>query len=358
MSSTAKTRLIVAGAGLIGQAHIKRILDEPSAELAGIVDPVPNIEQQAVALGVAWAPDLETMLKRVTADGVVVALPNRLHYAAGMALVERGLPMLMEKPVCETVKEGLALAEAAEKAGVPVLVGHHRRHGAVMRQAKAIIETGRLGNITAVHGFAWFLKPRDYFEGNGAWRRKPGGGVVLINLIHLIDDLRNLCGEIASVQAIASTAARGFPVEDTMGIVLQFRSGAIGTVTISDAAAAPWSWELTAGENKAYPRSGESCYFVAGMEGSLSIPNLEFWHHAGDAGWWSPLRCERSVVPAQDPLTLQSVDDPLTNEMRHFCDVARGTAKPLLDARGGTKTLEATLAVREAARTGQPVFLS
>ena len=358
MSSTAKTRLIVAGAGLIGQAHIKRILDEPSAELAGIADPVPNIEQQAGALGVAWAPDLETILKRATADGVVVALPNQLHYTAGMALVERRLPMLMEKPVCETAKEGLALAEAAEKAGVPVLVGHHHRHGAVMRQAKAIIETGRLGKITAVHGFAWFLKPRDYFEGSGEWRRKPGGGVALINLIHVIDDLRNLCGEIACVQATASTAARGFPVEDTMGIVLQFRSGAIGTVTISDAAAAPWSWELTAGENKAYPRSEENCYFVAGMEGSLSIPSLEFWHHAGDAGWWSPLRCERSVVPAQDPRTLQSVDDPLTNEMRHFCDVARRTAKPLLDARGGTKTLEATLAVSEAARTRQPVFLS
>jgi predicted dehydrogenase len=167
MSSTAKTRLIVAGAGLIGQAHIKRILDEPSAELAGIVDPVPDIEQQAGALGVAWAPDLKTILKRVTADGVVVALPNQLHYTAGMALVERRLPMLMEKPVCETVKESLALAEAAEKAGVPVLVGHHHRHGAVMRQAKEIIETDRLGKITVVHGFAWFLKPWDYFEGSG-----------------------------------------------------------------------------------------------------------------------------------------------------------------------------------------------
>lgn len=86
------------------------------------------------------------------------------------------------------------------------------------------------------------------------------------------------------------------------------------------------------------------------------VPDIE--QQAEEAGWWSPLRCERCVVPAPDPRTLQSVDDPLTNEMRHFCDVACGTDKSLLDARGGTKTLEATLAVRETARTGQPLFLS
>jgi predicted dehydrogenase len=129
MSSTAKTRLIVAGTGLIGQAHIKRILDEPSAELAGIVDPVPDIEQQAGALGVAWAPDLETMLKCVTADGVVAALPNQLHYTAGMAPVERGLPMLMEKPVCETVKEGLAAATIAARSMPHSLAGTHEMRG-------------------------------------------------------------------------------------------------------------------------------------------------------------------------------------------------------------------------------------
>jgi predicted dehydrogenase len=358
MNSKAPIRLVVAGAGLIGQAHIRRILDEPGVELVGIADPAPRVRQQAEAIGVAWAPEVETLLDSVLVDGVVVALPNQLHYATGMALVERRVPMLMEKPVCGTVQEGLAFAEAAEKAAVPVLVGHHHRHGAVMQRAKAILATGRLGRVTAVHAFAWFLKPRDYFEGGGEWRRKPGGGVVSINLIHVIDDLRNLCGEIASVQAIESHAARGFPVEDTIGVVLRFENGALGTISLSDSAAAPWSWELTSGENKAYPRSDESCYFVAGMEGALSIPRLDFWHHTGEAGWWSPLCCERSVVPTQDAWTLSVNDDPLTNEMRHFCAVVRREAKPLLDARGATQTLAVTLAVKEAAESGQVVSLA
>jgi predicted dehydrogenase len=86
----------------------------------------------------------------------------------------------------------------------------------------------------------------------------------------------NLCGDIVSVQATESNAARGLAVEDTAAMILRFASGALGTLTISDAAAAPWSWELTSGENKAYPQTDQFCYMVAGTEGSVTVPNSIF----------------------------------------------------------------------------------
>jgi len=232
---------------------------------------------------------------------------------------------------------------------VPILVGHHRRHSPLIQRGKEIVASGRLGKITTVNGMCLFRKPsKDYFEGKNAWRREPGGGVVLINLIHVIDDLRNICGDIVAIQAAESNAARGFVVEDTAAMILHFASGALGTLTISDAANAPWSWELTSGENKAYPHTDQFCYLVSGMEGSVTIPRLDFWHHEGD-GWWTPMSTERSIVPEQDPLTLQ---------MRHFCAVLRGEAEPVLDGRGGTRTLETTLAVKKAAAEGGLVKLS
>ena len=91
----------------------------------------------------------------------------------------------------------------------------------------------------------------------------------------MIDDLRNLCGDVVGVQALQASAVRGFPVEDTAAMLLRFRNGALGTVSISDTVAAPWSWELTSGENKAYPRTDEFCYLIGGTEGSISIPRLE-----------------------------------------------------------------------------------
>ena len=114
----------------------------------------------------------------------------------------------------------------------------------------------------------------DYFD--VAWRREPGGGPILINLIHDIDNLRFIAGEIAAVQAVTSSARRGFAVEDTAAALLRFRDGALGTVVLSDTVAAPWSWELTAGERTSYsyPQTGQDCYLFAGTNGALAVPSL------------------------------------------------------------------------------------
>lgn len=336
-------RIAIAGAGLIGQAHIRRILDEPDARLAAIIDPSPKAAEQAASLGVPYFTDLEEALRQEKPDGVVIATPNALHVQGGLAAVAAGVPALLEKPVAEDVASAMTLVEASEAAGVPILIGHHRRHSPLIAQAREIVASGRLGRIVAVNGLCWFRKPSTgYFDGPNTWRREPGGGVVLINLVHVIDDLRNLCGDVVAVQAATSNAARGFAVEDTAAAILHFASGAIGTLSISDAAAAPWSWELSSGENKAYPRTDEACYLIAGMQGSLSVPRLETWNHEGD-GWWSPIQAARTVVPEQDPLTLQ---------MRHFIRVVRREVAPLLDVRGGVRTLETTLAVKRAAMEG------
>jgi predicted dehydrogenase len=227
----------------------------------------------------------------------------------------------------------------------------------VVLAAKKMIEEGKLGKITAINGMTWFLKPKEYFEGSFSWRREVGSGVVMQNLIHVMDDLRNLCGDVGTVQAAGSNAARGFAVEDTVGIILRFKNGAIGTLAISDTVAAPWNWEMTSGELKWFPRTDESCYFVGGTEASLSLPRLELWHHK-TGHWFTPIHSDRTMMPEQNPLTQELLSDPFLNEMRHFCAVIRGTAKPLLDARGGARTLEATLAVLKAAETGGIVELS
>ena len=171
---TTPASIAVGGAGLIGQAHIKRVLEEPQAKLAGIADPSPQSKAQAEILGVMWAPDIETLLAQAKPDGVVIATPNQLHVRHGMAAVQAKVPMLLEKPVADDVDSGLALVKAAEQAGVPILVGHHRRHSPLIRRAREAIASGRLGQVTAVNGLCWFRKPsKDYFEGKNAWRRQP-----------------------------------------------------------------------------------------------------------------------------------------------------------------------------------------
>jgi predicted dehydrogenase len=255
--------------------------------------------------------------------------------------------VLVEKPVADTVAEGRRLADAAKRAGVPVLVGHHRRHNPRIERARDLVRDGALGRLAAVSALWLLRKPEDYFA--TPWRRERGGGPLLINFIHDVDDLRFICGEIAEVRGFVASSIRGFPVEDSAAVAFRFAGGAIGTATVSDAVPAPWSWEISSGENPVYPREPENCYFFSGTAGSLALPAMELWTYEGNAGWHAPLT--RETIAVND-------EDPQVRQLRHFCRVIRGEEAPRIDTDDALRTLAVVEAVREAAASGRPVLLS
>ena len=157
-----------------------------------------------------------------------------------------------------------------------MLVGHHRAHSPIVAKARGDrARQARSGDLVGGRRAArCSTSLRHYFD-DGPWRRQAGGGPILINMIHEIGILRSLCGEIVAVQAFASNATRGFPVEDTVAINLRFANGALGTFLLSDTAASARSWEQTSQENKAYPTyADEDCYVIVGTGGSLAIPTM------------------------------------------------------------------------------------
>ncbi|WP_027574723.1 Gfo/Idh/MocA family protein [Bradyrhizobium sp. WSM1743] len=337
-------RIAVAGAGLIGRRHIELIEASQDCVLAGIADPSPAAKEYALARGVRCYADHRALLAEEKPDGLVIASPNTLHLPMALDCAETGVPALIEKPVTETVATAQRLCAAVKRTGVPMLVGHHRRHNPIIKAAREAVATGKLGQLTAVVGLWLLKKPDDYFE--VTWRREQGGGPLLINLIHDIDNLRFVCGEIVEVQALTSNKVRGFAVEDTAALLLRFANGALGTVTVSDATPAPWSWELTAGENPVYPRQDQPCYVFAGTNGSLSVPTMELWSYPQNPGWHAPL--------SREPIALATFD-PLVEQLRHFCAVIAGREQPLISVEDAMGTLAVVEAVGEAARTGQKI---
>ncbi|MDA8248218.1 MAG: Gfo/Idh/MocA family oxidoreductase [Rhodospirillales bacterium] len=334
-------RLAVIGAGVIGRMHIDLLAGGAVGSLAAVVDPSPAATALAAGRGVPWFADHPDMLESVRPDGVVIATPNALHTPVALDCLARGVPVLIEKPIADTVAAAQQVVEASRRTGVPVLVGHHRRHNPVIRRAREAIAAGLLGRLVSVSVLATMLKPDSYFD--IGWRREKGGGPVLINLIHEIDLLRFLCGEIDGIQAMSSNAVRGFAVEDTAAVLLRFRSGALASIALSDAAASPWSWDLVSGELAAMARQHRDTHFLCGTEGSLSLPTLEHWRYAGARGWHAPLSAARlDCAPA----------DPYARQLLHFGRVIRGEEAPLVSAEDATRTLAATLAVQVAAARG------
>lgn len=321
--------IVIVGAGLIGARHVEQAAQQ--AQLCAIVDPADAARDLAERFKVPHFDTVEDCLDQMRPDGAVIATPNSLHEAHALPFLKAGVPLLIEKPLADTVESADRILAALEQSGTPVLVGHHRRHNPIIQRAKADIDAGRLGTIVAITGQFWLYKPDDYFEAN--WRAQPGAGPLMINLIHDVDLLRYLCGDIVEVQSMRSNATRGFTVEDTAAVLLRFANGALGTFSLSDTAAAPWSWEMSSAENPIYPHTGGACYTIGGTHGALSIPDLKLWSHDDQRGWWCPISSEDRSVPVQDAFALQ---------FTHFLDVIAG-AHPLVSARDGRESLAVVL---------------
>jgi len=339
--------LAVVGAGLMGRQHVGAIALLDDVRLASVIDPSDAAKDYAATLGVAWHADLDRMMAEDPPDGIILATPNQMHVENGLACISAGIPTLVEKPIATDGRAAERLVDAAEAASVPLLVGHHRRFNQVIRAAHEKVTGGALGRIVAVHGICWLFKPDDYFETE--WRRGAGAGPAFINLIHDVDLLRYLCGEITSVFASESRSVRGHDAEETIVVVLRFESGALGTLTGSDTIVSPWSWELTASENPAYPVTDGACYLIGGTHGSLELPNAAVWSNAAQRGWWEPIH-RRAVVSDGDP--------PLVLQICHFCRVIRGEEAPLVSGREGLKSLRVIEAIKRSARLGEMVSLS
>lgn len=337
----------VLGAGAIGRMHIERLLTHDQVGVAAIADPGEAARELCKRLDVPWFADPLELLAGTRAEAVIVATPNATHADLGEACLARKLPVLMEKPIADTLVNARRLCDASERTGVPLMVGHQRRHNPLLRRAREMVQGGLLGRPVSATVMATWLKPDSYFEME--WRRKAGGGPVLINMIHDIDLLRFLLGDVVSVQAQRSSAVRGFEVEDTAAALLRFESGVLATLVTSDTATAPWNWDLAAGEACHYAKQDVDAIFLTGTEGSLTLPQLQVFRYRERRGWHEPLSQERTPLHRVDPYVEQ---------LRHLRAVAEGREAPVCSARDGLRTLETTLAVHEAAAGGSTVTLA
>lgn len=343
-------RIAVAGAGLIGGRHLTEIDRYAGTEVCGIADPAPAAAELAAELGVPAYASVAELLADQRPDGVIVATPNLNHHADALAVLHAGIPVLVEKPLASTVAEAADVVAVADTLGVPLLTGHHRNHSSIMRTARQVVASGRLGQPVAVQGSACFRKPDDYFEVGEGWRRRPGGGPIQLNLIHEVDDLHQLLGPVVEVQAMTSDAIRGFEVEDTAAILLRFANGALGSFLLSDATASARSWEQTSAENPDYDHHpDEDAYVVMGTAGSLAIPTMRLKSAAGQASWTEPMHIETLEV---------GIEDPIANQLAHFAAVIRGEQQPLCDGAAGLAAVAAVEAILTAARTGGTVTVA
>jgi Predicted dehydrogenases and related proteins len=223
-------RLALIGAGWITGIHLQALARLGRAELVGVTArTLEHAEATAARWGGRAFADTGTMLDATRPDACLIAVPPDRAVAAGMLLVERGIPFLIEKPLSADEADGpVELDAAIRTAGLVVAVGYQLRGLDALPEVRALL-ADRPPHLVLGRWMGETPSP--------AWwhRTASGGGQVIEQATHLFDLARALVGE-ASVVAATSVRAGDDPtieVADATTALLRFETGALGTFAVS-----------------------------------------------------------------------------------------------------------------------------
>lgn len=329
-------RLAVAGLGLIGARHARAVAAHQGINLVAVIDPDATRRR---AYDVPGFDDLDAVC--VDLDGIILATPTGLHADHVLHALGRGWPVLVEKPIASDMAGARRIIDAARDANLPVLTGHHRRYHGSVRRLREMIGQGAIGRPVAASLIWAVRKPDPYFD--VPWRQGADGSPITLNMVHEVDLLRFLLGEVVQVSALGASPIRKAGRIESGVISLLFQNGCCAALTFADTAPSPWGFEAATGENPNIGTTGEDYLWIVGSKGSIAFPSLTLW--SGSADWG------QAVTPASHRVART---DALQGQLDHFVKVIDGSETPLIDAADASHTLEVITRVESLLNVERP----
>jgi myo-inositol 2-dehydrogenase/D-chiro-inositol 1-dehydrogenase len=228
-------RFGLIGYGLWGRHHAATIATAPGATLAAIACASETTAAAAMRdfPGVPVDVGYRALLARPDIDAVAVVVPNHLHAEVGVAALESGKDVLLEKPMATTLEGCDRLLAAARTSGRVLTVGHQLRLSAQYGRVKALIDAGEIG-VPVYVGFTLFRFP--FRPGSQGWRYDPArvGSWILEESVHFFDFVTwyfDGIGDPESVLALGDTEPRGAGLSDNFTAILRFPGGAHAVIS-------------------------------------------------------------------------------------------------------------------------------
>lgn len=227
-------RIGFIGAGGIARHHMRQLLEIPEARVVAMADPSEEslarmVETYPSTAECRFFKDYREMLDQVELDAVEIHTPHTLHFPQAMDCLDRGLHLLIEKPMVTTVEHAERLIEAAK--GKVVLVSYQRRYEPRFRFIKQKVDEGALGKVQYV---ATLLSQNWYVGTKDKWRQDPalsGGGQLNDSGSHIVDIMLWTTGLKPEV-VFASMEYYDTQVDIDSAITIRFENGAQGTISI------------------------------------------------------------------------------------------------------------------------------
>lgn len=227
MSTTAA----VIGCGDVSAVHLEAVAKLNGATLVAVCDPDPQRLASAMAAwGVPGYADHLALIEAARPDVVHICTPHDQHAAVAAECLERGVNVIVEKPLAHTLAEGRRLVEAASAGRAKIAVCFQNRYNATSQAMHALLSSGELGAVTGASATVMWQRSAEYYRDRpwrGTWAGG-GGGLLMNQAIHTVDLLQWLVGDVVAVTGSASTRFLGgtIEVEDTAEFVAEHAGGA------------------------------------------------------------------------------------------------------------------------------------
>lgn len=337
-------RVGILGGGNISDTHARAAAAVPGVELVAFHG--ANRERTAklaARYGARVYDTLDEFLSHTPMDIVAIGSPSGLHAEQGIAAARRGLHLLVEKPLDITTARADRLIAECDRAGVTLGIFFQDRLRPAVVEIKRLIDSGELGRPVMIAGRVRWYRPPEYYSGSkwrGTWELD-GGGAVMNQAIHTVDLVQWMFGPVARVSAATATRVHSIEVEDTAAAVIEFASGALGTI------------EAATSLFPGYPRRLE----VTGSNGTVILED--------DKLVSVELRGASSSAPAAAPPPAgrpENVASPVVSDasahqrvIEDFVRAIQTNTVPACDGREGRRSVELVEAIYAAARTRQPI---
>lgn len=308
-----KLRLALAGAGLFGEEHLRVMARMDDIEIASVADLNGKAAESAAKRHGAldWGTDIIALLDRRKTDGLIIATPGQTHVPIARQALERGIPVLVEKPMAMTAADAAALAGLKAPDPAFILPGHVLRFSKPHRIIADIVRSGEIGRLLS-------LTARRHRDDSHALRY-PDIDPIMMTMIHDID-LALWMARSPALEVLALRDPAGEQRSHTV-VTARDRNGAAWTL------ATAWTFALDA----APPDRLE----IVGERGGIDFETGAFLRQYG-----ARIR--------EIDLHLSAPDDPLHSEVAYFVDCIRSGRRPqavtAADAHSGLLIAEAALA--------------
>lgn len=321
----------VIGLGAMGRHHVRVMHELENVQLVGVADISKEaVERNATQYRVPGFTDIEEMLDTTRPDLVSIVVPTSLHRDVTMMALNRGVHVLVEKPIAEAVAIATEMIDVARSRGLKMMVGHIERFNpAVLELKKRIAQAGTIFQVSARRMGPFPDRIRDV-------------GVVVDLASHDIDAM-NFILESPVEMVFAQTAQRIHATYEDMVVgTTRFANGTIGNLEVN--------W-LTSTKIREMSVVGSAGTFVA----NYLTQDLRFFENASFSSEWRDFSELQTIAIGKSETYEFEKVEPLKAEISGFVDAVRYDRPVPASPESAANTLSIALSLIESARIGSPI---